>query len=105
MHFLHAGVLYLGHVVCKEGLLVDQAKIAAIIYMPAITSSVKAMRATFRNTGYYSKFIRNYAKMTAPLEKLLNKDEKFVWTPVEYINPYLEVEPFSKAFLQGPLVW
>ena len=30
--------------------------------------------------GYYRRFIRNYAKITSPLEKLLRKSEVFQWT-------------------------
>jgi hypothetical protein len=33
------------------------------------------------HTGYYHRFIRRYANITAPLENLLKKDETFQWTP------------------------
>lgn len=70
----------LGHVVCKEGLLVDQAKIAVIVDMPPPTL-VKTLHATLGHTGYYYRqFIFHYAKITMPMEKLLNKDAKFIWT-------------------------
>jgi len=32
------------------------------------------------HTGYYRKFIKGYAKITAPMEKELKKDYKFTWT-------------------------
>lgn len=35
------------------------------------------MRATLGHTGYYRKFIKSYAQVTAPMEKLLNKDVTF----------------------------
>jgi len=38
------------------------------------------LRALLGHTGYYRRFIRNYAKITAPLEKLLRKSEAFEWT-------------------------
>jgi hypothetical protein len=31
------------------------------------------------HTGYYKKFIKGYAQITAPMEKMLKKDTKFQW--------------------------
>ena len=69
----------LGHVVCKQGVCVDTAKVAVITHMEA-PETVKQLRALLGHTGYYRRFIRNYAKITAPLEKLLRKSEVFQWT-------------------------
>jgi hypothetical protein len=49
------GIL-LGHVVCKDRLLVDLAKIVAILDMVAPTL-VREMGATLGHTGYYRRFI------------------------------------------------
>jgi hypothetical protein len=72
------GVL-LGHIVCKQGLLVDPSKISIIVYFSPPTS-VKQLCIALRNTGYYRKFIKEYAQITTPMEKLLNKDCQFGWT-------------------------
>ena len=69
----------LGHIVFKEGLLVNPAKVAVIVSFPP-TKNVKQLRSTLGHTGYYRGFIRNYATITAPLKKLLNKTEAFGWT-------------------------
>ena len=37
------------------------------------------MRTVLGHTGYYIKFIKGYAKITTPMEKLLKKDVKFLW--------------------------
>jgi hypothetical protein len=71
------GIL-LGHIVCKQGLLVDPAKIAVIVNLPP-PKTVRQLRATLGHTGYYRKFIKGYAQITAPMEKLLRKDTKFQW--------------------------
>jgi hypothetical protein len=71
------GIL-LGHMVCKQGLLVDPAKITVIVNFPT-PKTVRQLRATLGHIGYYRKFIKGYAQITTPMEKLLRKDTKFQW--------------------------
>jgi len=69
----------IGHIVFKDGVCVDPAKITSIIHMePPL--NIKQLRATLGYTGYYKRFIRNYATITAPMERLLKKTEEFIWT-------------------------
>ena len=63
---------------CKQGLLVDPTKIALILSLPPLTD-VKMLRATLGHTGYYHKFIKGYAAINSPMEKLLKKDVAFEW--------------------------
>jgi hypothetical protein len=70
------GIL-LGHIVCKHGLLVDAAKITIIVNLPP-PKSVRQLRAKLGHTCYYTKFIKVYAQITTPMEKML-KDTKFQW--------------------------
>jgi hypothetical protein len=71
------GVL-LGHIVCKQGLLVDPSKIAIIVDLPPPTS-VKKLCIAMGHTGYYRKFIKGYTQITVPMEKLLKKECQFNW--------------------------
>jgi hypothetical protein len=71
------GIL-LGHIVCKQGLLVDLAKIAVIVNLPP-PKIVRQLRATLGHTRYYRKFIKGYVQIIGPMEKLLRKDTKFKW--------------------------
>ena len=73
------GIL-LGHIICKQGLMMDLAKIAIIVNLPP-PKSVKQLRTTLGHTGYYRKFIKGYAQITALMEKKMKKDIKFEWTP------------------------
>jgi hypothetical protein len=66
------GIL-LGYIVCKQGLLVDPAKIAVIVKLPP-PKSVRQLKETLGNINYYRKFINGYGKITMPMVKLLNKD-------------------------------
>ena len=72
------GIL-LGHIVCKEGQLVDPMKIALILILPPLTN-VKMLRDTLGHTRYYRKSIKGYDVITAPMEKLLKKDATYEWT-------------------------
>jgi hypothetical protein len=69
------GIL-LGHIVCKQGLLVDPTKIAVIVNFPP-PKIVCHLREKLGHTGYYRKFIKGYAQITEPMEKLLRNDAKF----------------------------
>ena len=57
----------------------DPMKIAIIVKFPP-PKSVKQLRTTLGHTGYYRKFIKGYAQITAPMENKLKKDIKFEWT-------------------------
>jgi hypothetical protein len=70
----------LGHIVCKEGVLVDPAKVVFILNMSPPTHA-KLLCSTLGHTGYYRRFIKIYETITAPLEKLLKKSELLRWTP------------------------
>ena len=71
--------MLLGHIVCKQGLLVDPANIAFILSFPPPTN-VKQLIATLGHTGYYRKFIKGYTAITSLMEKFLKKDLVFVWS-------------------------
>jgi hypothetical protein len=71
---------FLGHIVCREGVLVDPAKVLVIVNMPPLTSA-KQLRSMLGHIGYYRRFIRRYENITTLLENLLKKAEVFQWTP------------------------
>ena len=68
--FLKSKVTYLGHVVSEEGIETDPEKTEAIKSWP-VPKTVKDVRAFLGFTGYYRKFIKNYAKIARPLNDLL----------------------------------
>jgi hypothetical protein len=57
---------------------VDTAKIVVIVNLPP-PKSVLHLRGTLGHTSYYRKFIKGYAQITAPMEKILNKYIIFQW--------------------------
>ena len=72
------GIL-LGHIVCRQGLMVDLAKISIIVNLPT-PKSIKQLRKMLGHTGYYRKLIKGYAKIIALTENFLKRDVKFLWT-------------------------
>lgn len=70
--------ILLGHVVSKKGLMVDPSKIIIIVNLEA-PRGVKQLHATLGHTRYYPKFIKAYAQITTPMEKLLKKDTTYFW--------------------------
>jgi hypothetical protein len=70
-------VEYLGHVISQEGVKVDLEKIKAITEWPK-PKNISKLRGFLGLTGYYRRFIKNYAHLTTPLSNLLKKNS-FKW--------------------------
>ena len=62
----------------EKGLMVDPAKIVIIVNLPP-PASMKQLCTTLGHTRYYKKFIKGYAQITMPMEKLLKHDVKYEW--------------------------
>ena len=58
--------------------MVDPAKIMVTINLET-SRNVKQLCATLGHTRYYRKFIKIYAQIIAPMEKLLRKDATLSW--------------------------
>ena len=80
-HFACAKVQYLGHIVSGDGVAPDPEKISAVKNFPR-PHNVKTVRSFLGLANYYRRFIKDFAKLAAPLNKLLRKDQKFAWTPL-----------------------
>jgi len=72
-------VHFLSHVIFKEGISVDAAKIAAVVYWPR-SSNVTEVRSFLGMAGYYWRFVKDFARIASPLTQLLRKDRQFDWT-------------------------
>jgi hypothetical protein len=75
-------VVYLGHVVSKNGVAPDPNKVSAIKNFPK-PRNVKDIRSFLGLSGYYRAFIQNYAAMSRPLTQLTRKNEPFIWTETQ----------------------
>ena len=52
----------------------------ALILSFRLPTNVNMLRETLGHIGYYHKFIRGYAAITTPMERLVTKDVAFVWS-------------------------
>ena len=72
-------IVFLGHVVSKEGIKVDPQKVKAIMDLPRPTN-VTEIRNFLRLAGYYRRFIKDFSKISSPLPNLLKKVVRFEWS-------------------------
>ena len=70
---------FLGHVISKDGIAVDPAKVQAVLEWKAPTN-VKEIRSFLGMAGYYRRFIEGFSRIAGPMTKLLRKNTRFEWT-------------------------
>ena len=77
--FFQESVEYLGNVVSKEGIHTSERKIKAITSVPPPTD-VSKLRSFLGMVNHYGKFVKSLTDLSAPLNKLLRRDEPWNWT-------------------------
>ncbi len=70
--FLQQEVRYLGHVISSRGVATDPSKIEAVAQWPR-PSSVTELRSFLGFSSYYRQFVEGFAKLAAPLHKLVGE--------------------------------
>lgn len=76
--FLVEEVSYLGFIINKNGVRVDQDKIKPIVDMPC-PCNVSELRSFLGMINFYSKFIANLSSLLSPLYMLLKKHQRWRW--------------------------
>lgn len=100
--FLKKEILYLGHVVSKDGVLPDPEKITTIKNYPQ-PQNTEDVRRFVAFANYYRKFINNFAALAYPLNKLSRKNVIFNWdTDCAIAFNSLKEKLISSPVLQYP---
>ncbi|UYV69276.1 K02A2.6-like [Cordylochernes scorpioides] len=69
----------LGHLIDGDGIYPDPDKVGAVINFPR-PENVSEVRSFLGLCSYYRRFIKSFANIAGPLNELLRKGEKFIWT-------------------------
>ena len=72
-------VAFLGHMISKEGVMVDPGKVTVVREwkQPKNGNEVSSFLGL---AGYYKKFVKGFPKIALPLTSLTCKGKKFEWT-------------------------
>ena len=77
-HFMVTQGIVLGHIVSREGIEVDKAKVELISNLPT-PKCVKDIQSFLGHVGLYRRFIRDFSAIAHPLCNFLAKDVTFEW--------------------------
>ena len=100
---------FIGHIVAKDGVRMDHAKVEAIKTWPDL-KSVHEIRSFLGQCSYYRRFVKHFAEITSPLHALQKKGVSFRWTAKEIAafnvlkekltsDPVLILTDLSKSFV------
>eukprot|EP00253_Pinus_taeda_P012331 PITA_12331 len=77
--FYKEEIQYLGHVISKEGIVVDPEKIKTILDWP-VPKDVADIRSFMGLAGYYRRFVEGFSRVAYPITSLQKKGRTFRWS-------------------------
>jgi hypothetical protein len=77
--FYQKQIHYLGHIISKDGIVVDPEKIESIREWSA-PKNVREVKSFMGLDGYYRRFIVGFSRIAHPITSLQRKEKKFKWT-------------------------
>ncbi len=105
-HFCRKEIKYLGHIITKDGVKPDPELISAVKEFPQ-PQKMKDIQAFLGLTGYYRRFIQNYAKIAEPLLKQIrnNKNERNTNYHIKWNNEYQQsFETLKQKLISSPIM-
>ncbi|KAI3787749.1 hypothetical protein L2E82_00138 [Cichorium intybus] len=92
-------IQFLGHVINREGVKVDPAKIEAVMSW-APPKNPTEVRSFLGLAGYYRRFIEKFSSIALPITKLTRKTEKFIWAEAQQEA----FEKLRRALCEAPVL-
>ena len=74
-----SSIPFLGHLITNQGILPNPAKVITVMKAKAPVD-VSSLRSFTGLTSYFRRFIKGYANIVAPLERLKQKDVRWNWS-------------------------
>eukprot|EP00752_Nemacystus_decipiens_P016839 g15071.t1 len=71
---------FLGHTICPDGVRPMADKVVALTNMPMPTD-IKQLRSLLGGLSYYRKYLPNMSKRIKPIQSLMKKNAKYIFTP------------------------
>lgn len=97
--FLQPQILFLGHIISEEGIMMDPEKIKTIQnFQPP--RNKKQIQSFLGFINFYRKYIRDLSELTAILSKLLKKHHPWTWEE-EQQNAF---EQIKRLFLEDIII-
>nr|GEW39404.1 reverse transcriptase domain-containing protein [Tanacetum cinerariifolium] len=78
-YFMVKEGIVLGHMISKNGIEVDKAKVDVIAKLPHPTT-IKGIHSFLGHAGFYRRFIQYFSKIARPMTRLLEKDTPFFFS-------------------------
>lgn len=97
--YLKPELEFLGHLITPEGIKTNPKKIEAVKSFKT-PRNPKEVKSFLGLSGYYRKFIKDYAKTAKPLTELTRKDVDFAWT-TDCENSF---QTLKQKLCEGPIL-
>jgi RNase H-like domain found in reverse transcriptase/Reverse transcriptase (RNA-dependent DNA polymerase)/Integrase zinc binding domain/Chromo (CHRromatin Organisation MOdifier) domain/Retroviral aspartyl protease len=76
--FFKKKIEFLGHTISKEGVAMNNDKVQAILEWPEL-KNVPDLQSFLGLSGFYRRYVKDYARITAPLSDLTKHDRQYNW--------------------------
>jgi hypothetical protein len=94
-----SSVKWLGHMVSNNGVKPDPELVSTITNWPP-PSTAREVRALYGTLSYFRRFLKNFARRTIHMRKLMRKDADFQWSTKEQE----ELDEMKVALTSAPIL-